>query len=85
MASLEKMIPLSRLGISSIQYHLAEHWLTSEDMMQKIPKAMEILPAAQWWSDPANLLAGVPISEPQPDVLIYTDTSTVGWGAHVGS
>ena len=39
MASLEKMIPLARLRIRPIQYHLAEHWLTtSKDMMQKYQK-----------------------------------------------
>ncbi len=35
--------------------------------------------------DPFVLIVGVPQSTLEPDVSIFTDTSTEGWGAHLES
>src|SRR5207253_1604098 len=37
-----------------------------------------------WWTKPQNLIAGVPLHEPQPQATMMTDASLRGWGAHVG-
>src|SRR5207253_813479 len=37
-----------------------------------------------WWTKPKNLVAGVPLHEPQPQATMLTDASLCGWGAHVG-
>ena len=37
----------------------------------------------QWWQDPAQLEAGVPLVQAPPDLRLFTDASTEGWGAHI--
>src|SRR5207253_598957 len=36
------------------------------------------------WTRAKNLVAGVPLHEPQPQAIMLTDASLCGWGAHVG-
>ena len=47
----------------------------------KLPPLPITDPDLQWWMSPDNLLEGVPIQEPFPDALIFTDASSTGWGA----
>ena len=39
-------------------------------------------PFLKWWTKPTNVLQGRPIQCPPPQLAIYTDASTSGWGAH---
>jgi hypothetical protein len=36
-----------------------------------------------WWADPLNLDKGVPIQDSRDQVLLLTDASLEGWGAHL--
>ena len=38
-------------------------------------------PFLKWWTKPSNFLQGRPIHAPPPQLSIYTDASTSGWGA----
>ncbi|XP_046543605.1 uncharacterized protein LOC124253801 [Haliotis rubra] len=37
-----------------------------------------------WWTNEANILSGAAFRPPPPDLTMYTDASTLGWGAHMG-
>src|SRR5207253_6833498 len=37
-----------------------------------------------WWAKASNVLPGVPLHEPHPELVMMTDASLQGWGAHVG-
>lgn len=39
----------------------------------------------KWWTKPSNVLQGKPLQAPAPQLNIFTDASTSGWGAHCGS
>lgn len=41
--------------------------------------------ALQWWMDASNLLPGVPLHEPAPHDILFTDASLEGWGAHLSA
>ena len=42
-------------------------------------------PFLKWWTKPTNVHRGRPIQSPPPQLAIYTDASTSGWGAHCGN
>ena len=37
----------------------------------------------QWWLDPKNVLQGELLHSKEHEVLIFTDASNAGWGAHL--
>ena len=43
----------------------------------------EILQSLHWWLDNPTVTQGVPLTSFQQDVLVVTDASNVGWGAHL--
>ena len=83
LSSAERQVPFGRLRIRPIQQCLSRQFSWGLD-----PGTKEVLPdaatreAVRWWSDPANLLKGMPLGPFQPDVSLYTDACEVGWGAH---
>ena len=82
LASLEKLVPRGRLRMRSLQFQLKESWSASGDPNARIPWTNQITEDLAWWTDPSNLAQGVPLSSPPPEVLLYTDASKEGWGAH---
>ena len=42
-------------------------------------------PFLYWWTKPSNVYQGKPLQAPVPQLAIYTDASSNGWGAHCGS
>ena len=83
MVSLEKIVPGARIRIRSLQFHLRALWLDRNDLSCLIPVSSDIWPDLQWWSCPVHLLQGTPIHQLEPDVLLFTDASSHGWGAHL--
>ena len=84
LVSLEKLVPWGRMHLRSLQYHLRKHW--TQDMDAKstmVPMSNEVILDLIWWVDPSNLLAGSPLSQTQPDLQLFTDASSQGWGAHL--
>ena len=84
MVSLEKIVPGARLRLRSIQFHLKDHWSSEQDLSTLVPVVSALQPDLLWWSDPVNLLRGHPIHELEPDFLLFSDASRLGWGAHLG-
>ena len=84
LVSLEKLVPQARLHMRAIQWHLKERWSPIVD-----PNTMKIQPSAEvlldlvWWMNPENLEVGIPLMSPTPDILMFSDASLQGWGAHL--
>jgi hypothetical protein len=85
MVSTAGLIPYAALERRPLQYLLQEVWdrdLMSLDHKLKVTQSMR--EAVAWWSIPENLEASVLIQDPRQSVILITDASQVGWGAHLG-
>ncbi len=67
-----------------LQFHLAARWKLSENKRSElVPIPKEIKDQLEWWTNTKALIVGVPLSTFKPDMSIFTDASTEGWGAHL--
>jgi len=81
MDSMADLVPMGRWRVRLLHWFRAVHWparISYEDVLPGLPMEDHHL---QWWMSPDNLLLGVPLQEPLPDHLVYTDASESGWGA----
>ena len=85
LASLEKTIPMSRIQIRPFQWYLKNHWKFPQSLDLKIPVKISLLKHLRWWEDQLNLMKGAPLHPTEHNVLIFTDASQKGWGAHLGN
>ena len=84
MESMAPLLPLGHLHKREFQRQLSRRWNQSQDSWDTNIFLPDWLHAAlSQWLNPIWLRSGVPISLPQPEVELYTDASTEGWGAHV--
>ena len=81
MASLEKLVPHSRLQMRSLQWHLKTLWSPKSDPPSlPVPLSREDL---SWWMVRDHLLKRVRFGTPAPDLHLYSDASRLGWGTHL--
>jgi hypothetical protein len=84
MISGGQLLPLAKLERRPLQYLLKELW---EGDIESLDGYLPIAPAKRstviWWADPLNLDNGVPIQDSRDQVLLLTDSSPEGWGAHL--
>ena len=86
LAAQEKFVPLGRLHMRSLQWHLQDHWTQyAQSSETEVPIPEDIKRLLLWWTDAANVLCGVPLRPPDPDLRVFTDASTQGWGAHMNT
>ena len=85
--SVADLVPYGRWMVRPLHWARLDHWSPAtcdyEDVLQA-----SILPDmsfAEWWTNTANLSPGVPIHEPMPDHLLFTDASETAWGARLTS
>ena len=83
---MSDLVPLGRLVYRPRQLYLLARWRPSQGQLtDRIPLDHPFLdPFLKWWTKPTNVLQGRPIQCPPPQLAIYTDASTSGWGAHCG-
>ena len=84
LASLEWLVPHGRLQMRSLQWHLKTQWSPESDP----PSLPVVLPEEarqdlSWWMVRDHLLTGVRFGTPAPDLHLYSDASSSGWGAHL--
>ena len=84
LASLERLVPHGRLRMRSLQWHLKMHWSPESDP-PSLPVALpeEARRDLSWWMVRDHLLVGVRFATPAPDLHLYSDASSLGWGAHL--
>ena len=84
LASLERLVPHGRLRMRSLQWHLRMHWSPESDP-PSLPVALpeEGRRDLSWWMVRDHLLTGVRFGTPAPDLHLYSDASSSGWGAHL--
>ena len=84
MECLSALVPLGRLHKRPLQRALASRWSHTQGSWDDlIPLGQWFLEATSHWLDLTWLLEGVPLVPPTPQLQLYTDASSVGWGAHV--
>jgi ribonuclease HI len=82
MVSLEPVIPQAALRRRPIQLFLMTQWTQSTGSLDSnVSVLAPLIHHLQWWLDTENLLVGVMLTPPHPQVTVYTDASMEGWGA----
>ena len=81
LASLERLVPHGRLRMRSLQWHLKSQWSPESDP-PSLPVALpeEARRNLSWWMVRDHLLVGVRFGTPAPDLHLYSDASSSGWG-----
>ena len=84
LASLERLVPHGHLRMRSLQWHLRTQWSPESDP-PLLPVALpeEARRDLSWWMVKDHLLTGVRFGTPAPDLHLYSDASSSGWGAHL--
>lgn len=86
MESMALLLPLGRLHKRSVQRLFLSGWLkVHKNWNRVITLGKEFDEATVQWLDQKWLSQGVPITLPQPQEILFTDASNVGWGAHMGT
>ena len=84
MESLATLVPLGRLHKRPLQRGFALRWsATLNSWDDQVRLGEWFLTATEQWLDRHWLLTGVPLVPPDPQLQLFTDASTHGWGAHV--
>ena len=84
MASMVDIVPLCRLRMRPLQLHLLRYYRDwRHPLSLRIPLPPALKPSIKWWTITSNLSKGVPFVPPQPQLVLTTDASKQGWGAHL--
>ena len=82
LASMEKLVPGGRNRTRAMQWQLRNKWNPNTNPLHLIPHNPQILLDLGWWVESKTPLKGAQIGSLLPQVLLFTDASTEGWGAH---
>ena len=66
----------------SLQLYLCRSW-DRQDLEAPVFASMECLRDLQWWLHLPRLSLGVSLCQVYPDLPFWSDTSDMGWGAHL--
>ena len=83
LASTEKTVKLGRIRMRPFQWHLKSHWRAPMPLNSPIPWTHRMKQHGEWWLNPQNVLVGEFLHPRDHDILIFTDASNAGWGAHL--
>ena len=78
-----QILPLGRLHAHRLPKILSTLNGTPRDELIQQPQGL--INAVQWWTNPVNLKTRAFIRNPSPNVHLFTDASSVGYGAHTDS
>ena len=82
MASLVRR---GRLRLRPVQWWAATAWCQKTgNWSDRIQVPQWVLSEVAWWSSPA-VLQGLPLAARETEVTLFTDASSSGWGAQLGS
>ena len=84
LASLEKLVPYGRLRIRPIQFQLRSEWSQSRDHhLTQVNLDQGTRDSILWWRTRSSLHKRIPLGSPLIEAFLFTDSSAVGWGAHM--
>ena len=78
------LIPLCCLYLRPLQCHFHSFGLTNRFTLLRRSDPLVLASLLRHWQDLRFLTSGIPIRTFQADFTIFMDTSTQGWGAHMG-
>ena len=81
-ATFSQVQQMGRLHIRPIQWQLRRWWQQGKSLNMKIPVTHGLTCHLRWWGCKKFHLQGSALHPPADEVLIFTDASTTGWGAH---
>ena len=61
LTATEKQVPLGRLQMRPIQWHLKRHWRVPESLEKEIPVPKSLHEHLLWWTKDTNVLQGQPL------------------------
>ena len=83
--SLADFVPRGRLFLRPVQFWLRNRWSQQGGELDvSLVVTPSLITALAKWTDLDWLQMGVPLVPFEPTVLLFTDASTWGWGAHLG-
>ena len=83
LSSLAHLVPGGRLRMRSLRLCLHCSW-NRQDLEAPVLVSMVCLHDLRWWLLLPRLSLGVSLRQGSPDLHFWSDTSDVGWGAHLG-
>ena len=79
------LVPRGRLCLSPVQWWAATAWCQrTGNWSDRITVPQWVLSEVAWWASPA-VLQGLPLATREMEVTLFTDASSSGWGAQLGS
>ena len=83
LSSMIQLVPGGRLRMRSLQLALRRQW-DQVDQSRLVEWSPLIQDDLSWWLDHDRLVLGVSLEQVSPQLELWSDTSDVGWGAHIG-
>ena len=80
LTSCQDITHMGRLWIRPLQFQVNQYWINRQNLWTVIPISPECKQAITWWTNKSNVMDGVPWTYPDPQVTLYSDSSTQGWG-----
>ena len=80
LTATEKQVPLGRLHMRPIQWHLKRYRRVPESLKKEIPVPRPLHPHLLWWTKETNVLLGQPLHPLCHAIQIFTDASKEDWG-----
>ena len=78
------LINLGRLHMRPLQFLFLDQWRPIRDPLdQEIFLSNLFKSHLRWWLNRSLYTTGVPLRTPAPDLYLFTDSSMIGWGAHL--
>ena len=85
MASMEKTVPLGQIHMRPFQWFLKTNWHFPQSLDKVVLISQLIKDHLAWWMDPQNVLKGSSLHQKEHNMLMFTDASEKGWGAHLSN
>ncbi|XP_064113206.1 uncharacterized protein LOC135219920 [Macrobrachium nipponense] len=86
ISSIEQFVSLGRLHLRPLQFYLNRNWKRKEQRLSDtFPISAEVKKDLIWWLDPAKLGEGVSLQQLNPQLILFSDASDLGWGATLGN
>ena len=83
--SVADLVPQGRWRVRPFHWFRQDVWSPAtgsyEDVLPSV--TLRSCPWVVWWMNAPELCRGVPLQDPLPDVVMFTDASASGWGAHL--